>query len=136
MMSGRNIFKITKGRAARVLVVLLLLYVGVDFIFPQMCSEEVAGAPAQAAVLTPYGNSAESISSTIVIEQADNSRQDQPQEKSHQEEDCFCCCAHILPGVKFSGATGLELTTLRLLPVSESISTPPLHSLYRPPRLA
>lgn len=51
------------------------------------------------------------------------------------DEDCFCCCSHILPGLHFVVA-GIVSETLEADPTISSLPTGPPHTLYHPPRLS
>lgn len=54
----------------------------------------------------------------------------------HDDEDCFCCCAHVLPSLLVTHELTAEVTVLTSPTDVESPSSPPLRSTYRPPRFA
>ena len=53
-----------------------------------------------------------------------------------RDEDCFCCCAHVLPSPVFVDSGIAVLAQLRAVPLRTTLPTAPIHSLYRPPRSA
>jgi len=53
-----------------------------------------------------------------------------------RDEDCFCCCAHVLPSPVFVDSDNAELTELHTAPIRATLPTAPSNSLYRPPRSA
>jgi len=131
------------GRWQRVLAALLLgmaffdLAV-IDVVSPQLCDDGFLSAtnfvPAHAAV--------EGIGEKVVIEVAIDVQDFLPQQEEHSEapptstdEDCFCCCSHILPGYAFDagpmwGGQRANVATVCSLP-----SAPP-QDTFHPPRFA
>ena len=125
-----------KGAVQRAFAVLLLslsfVDIGViDLFLPERCEMEgsiVLGVRAATVGdnITPatFSNAAESIS------QHQDSTESMP-----LEEDCFCCCAHIIPSIYFRCPV-LRLQAERGIPKLAFIpSAPPLET-YHPPRIA
>jgi hypothetical protein len=110
------------GRLVRALALFFVLFTGADIALPQyFCGgEEVGGLP--------LGSVATSTSEDSLPGQV-------PDEAPH-EEDCFCCCAHVLPGLAFIRAATAELRSLEPPQKHESLPTPPLQLPYHPPRFA
>ena len=124
-------------RLVRVVAVFFLLYTGADLLMPQyFCGgEEVADLPVLSSVLTPTTVHAGNNDLVITPTQGD-SKPGQPSDKEHQAEDCFCCCAHVLPGMSFAVATLSQLKTPPPPLTTDSLPSPPLRGTYHPPRFA
>jgi hypothetical protein len=115
------------------IAILVLLFasaeISADTIWPGLCCEEFCGL---AGSYTPYIAVAD-ISDKISA--ADDSTHEDSSSPVPAEEDCFCCCTHILPSLRFAVAepdaealtSGLANT---ILPIA------PPQSAYHPPRLS
>ena len=130
--------RIAKGRLVRSVAILFLLYTGLDIACPQLCSEGLvslaaASETARSDINEPESAIGENVGAVSVRE---DSRQNGPTEQKSQEEDCFCCCAHIVPGVAYVAPTHSDLKFPRSVPGSTAVLTPPLFGTFRPPRFA
>ena len=103
-----------------------------DLVSPQRCSEWLNNlAIGDFRDLAPASQQPDA-GATLT---AADSQPEQPSLPSDFDDECFCCCAHTLPGMHFSVALsineppGLCLSN-RTLPV------PPSHSPFHPPRLS
>lgn len=130
-------------RWQRILAVLLLGLASfdlavIDLIAPQLCNDGFAmkadAAPAQNAVEGFDGNAA--------VEVAISDQGSLPQQDSHSDsspastdEDCFCCCSHILPGCPVNHVTLNTMPRIDI-PLIESLPSPPPQDTFHPPRLA
>lgn len=136
MKSGLNPISSTKkhGLWVRSLALFFLLFTGADLFLPQyFCAgEEVGGIPFNSRTVSST-NKADALVATF---NSDNSRPDQPEDREHHEEDCFCCCAHVLPSVGFGDPLVLDLISLPAPPSMDSLPSPPLRGTYHPPRIA
>jgi len=126
------------GLLVRVLAIFFLLYTGVDIASPQLCSEELLGllGEVQAVELTPVNNGSAHSDSVTIVSALDNSQKDRSSNQPSQDEDCFCCCAHVLPGMMFITVSNFNLTSLAVSIKHNPLPTPPLQSTYHPPRFA
>ncbi len=127
------------GLLVRVLAIFFLLYTGTDIASPQLCSEELLGlsGEVQAVELTPVNNgSAHSNAAVAVVTTPENSQKDRSSNQSAQDEDCFCCCAHVLPGMMFVTISNFDLKSPAVSVKHNSLPTPPHQSTYHPPRFA
>jgi hypothetical protein len=102
----------------------------VDLFFPQLCGDD------QVSIL---GAIPVESSEKIADEFAATRNQDpQPAQDSHQsgtDEDCFCCCSHIIP------SPHVNVATLNCQPRPDDPAIPPFHSssphgVFHPPRLS
>ena len=130
MISFRTQQPLMSARAVRVIATLILLYTGADLTVPQFCSEEMGiPAVARASDVTRPTNY------VAVTHRSDDSREDLPSESPSKDEDCFCCCAHVLPG---DALAVVAVPQLHSDPGShERITLPfaPVNTPYHPPRL-
>lgn len=133
MHSHWNTSKSTKRCLFRAIVILFLVYTGFDITVPQYHRNESIGTHKSRTLK----------SSTKPIEPeifavASESTPNNPQEdrESHKDEDCFCCCSHVMPSPIFLGPANAELMLPTSLQPDFSIPTAPLHTPYHPPRSA
>ena len=138
MSAGFSIGLVRKnhGHLVRVLVIFFLLHAGADLVMPQyFCSgEEVGSIPVQRDALAVISET--DIPTLISVSSPTNSQPEQPQEQEPHEEDCFCCCAHVLPGAVIGSLVAFDLTSLPSPPGMASLPSPPLRGTYHPPRFA
>jgi hypothetical protein len=127
-----------RGVAILLLAIAFFDLAVIDIIVPQICNDgfpAIAGAaPAQKAV-EKFGHNA-SVEAAIGVQSS------LPQQDSHSdsspdstEEDCFCCCSHVLPCFSVDYVT--PNTTPRVnIALIASLPTPPPQDTFHPPRLA
>lgn len=65
----------------------------------------------------------------------DDSQPKPPSNPSSNEEECFCCCSHILPTVQFDLAILNAEPTVFVL-TDTVLPVPPSQSQFHPPRLS
>ena len=125
------------GRLVRALAVFFLLFTGADLTLPQyFCGgEEVGGLPIHRSTVTfasDQSTDTNAVASSAVL----SSSSDRPAPEAPHEEDCFCCCAHVLPSTVVAdiGAAELKSQAARLGHIS--LQSPPLRGRYHPPRSA
>lgn len=129
MNSSRARFSFMPSRIVRVVAVLFLLYTGVEITVPEFCSE-ASGAISisRAAVATPTAPSISAVS--------DHNQKKLPSEQPSSDEDCFCCCAHVVPARGVAVVALSDLMSSFAAPPGTDLPSPPLQSPYHPPRLA
>lgn len=131
MKRGRGINTSGKrhGRLVRAVAVFFVLFTIADITLPQyFCAgEEIGGLPlASAAASDMTGPGADG-----------GTEMPSPSRDSEQvphEEDCFCCCAHVLAGLAFTAPASSELSTTPSDLGPDSLPSPPLPHQYHPPR--
>lgn len=124
-------------RLARVLALFFLIFTGADISMPQyFCGgEEVGDLPTQSrSAKTTILTTDES--RTIAVYSAQESQPGESPEQVPHEEDCFCCCAHVLLGLSFKTAEYSILKSPRAPAEMDRLLSPPLQSTYHPPRFA
>jgi hypothetical protein len=120
----------------RGIVFIFFLLMLADLASPQNCGEDVWGllkaGSSQASVQasTVFGSEAFFISADIQKQQSSSDSDSAP-----AEDDCFCCCSHILPGAIFhvdepSFAPSVSEPAVTALPIA------PSQSAFHPPRLS
>ena len=120
------------GRFARFIVILFLAYAGVDIANPQLCNDGFA--PPQVLLAANVETPAGEISTGVSIGDSEETEQREQPSAPHSEDDCFCCCTHVLPGATThpNGASDAISQGLTLTP--QSVTSAHLMALYRPPR--
>jgi len=101
MNSAWNIGKFSQGRLVRAIALLFLFHSGADLVFPQLCSEEPFGISMnQTFIATDEANDYyQSIAASLPA--SNESDQKPRREDRSRDEDCFCCCTHVMPGPLF-----------------------------------
>ena len=117
------------GRFAQFIVILFLAYAGVDIANPQLCNDEFAPP----SVLLAERRAEEPLTGISIGDSEKNEQREQPS-APHSEDDCFCCCTHVLPGLTTqpNGASDAISQGLTLAP--QSVTSAHLMALYHPPR--
>ncbi len=127
-----DIRTLAKGRLVRAVALLFLLHAGVDLAFPQLCSEEPI-----AVVTNQSQDVADYLSESLSAFQASKeSSQDQHPQDRPSEEDCFCCCAHVMPSPPFVNPGAADLNLGRDVLPDLSVPAAALNPPYHPPRFA
>ena len=133
MRSGWNISKLRKGRLVRAVALLFLFHTGVDLLFPQLCSEE----PVNIAINQSSPVSKEAIndetSGLVAVSLPNDSGENQPSDPP-RDEDCFCCCTHVMASPGFVNPGNAELKRPTSLQAEISILSAPPNNPYHPPR--
>ena len=119
----------------RVIAMLFLVYTALDLTMPQLCREEM-GIPTIAET-TPMVED-HSVEAPLLSNAAFDCEgyEENPPSQPHSDEDCFCCCAHVLPGSAAALVAVPELATSFALQEAIGVPSPPLQSPYHPPRFA
>jgi len=123
------------GRLRRGMVIFLLTFAFfdltiVDMFFPQLCGDEQA-AP---SVAGPVESTEDPADESAAIRDQDS----QPSRDSHQlpiDEDCFCCCSHIIPS-PYVNVAALNNPPQPGDPAVTSLPLAPPRGTFHPPRLA
>ena len=115
----------------RGIAVFFLLFTFADISSPHLCCEELDGLAESAALGAMVNVPVFDYGTTAIVN--DQSRPQQPAKPTSSEEDCFCCCSHVLPGLSFTVPV-LHFKALQADPQPDCLPTPPLSALYHPPR--
>lgn len=139
MASGFSLNSVRKrhGRAVRAVAVLFLIYTGADLAMPQyFCGSEEMGGLSPNSSHINIARSERNEALVAALTSSDESQPGQPSDEAPHDEDCFCCCAHILPSLSLSIVHTSELRSPSALLFEDSHLSPPLRNTYRPPRFA
>ena len=123
-----------QGSIHRWLAVLFLIVasadISADVISPQECCEELASL----AIFSDCNREplAQAPDAALTLDAADR---EEPSSTSGAKEECFCCCAHILPGAHFESG-GLEIERVTSILANAILPIPPPQGTYHPPRLS
>lgn len=133
LLSGKLV---TRRRLTRAVAMLFLIYTALDITAPEFCKGDVLGDGGGRAVITSPPTASETLATAFTVGPADKQQQNRLPEESSNDEDCFCCCTHVLPAtitisLETSDAT-LPGSTLGDL----STPSPTLPSQFHPPRFA
>ena len=116
----------------RAIAILFLLYTGADLLAPQICAEERGLTTIESNDLQATTPNHVSSFSSEIAKKEHNQLPDQPQ----RDEDCFCCCAHVIPGSVFHGSSISEIVSISL-PTKQALIPLQLPKAYfHPPRFA
>ena len=131
-----------KQKLFRGIVLLFLIHPAAELAFPQFCGEMTrsffgSGSVVGAAEHIPTGSTSRSISGGV-IQKSESTLPGVPNKDSElpKDEDCFCCCAHVMPSPLFVDPETAQLVLLFDIQAPASIPTGSVHTLYHPPRSA
>lgn len=145
------------GRWQQVVAVLMLglAFVDlavIDLFVPQLCNDGYAVMPNAApgrnaadGVMTnaaPAQNATQGFDESAAVKVAVSNQGSLPPQDSHSDsspastdEDCFCCCSHVLPGYVFNAEAMPMSVRVNVLSVA-SLPSPPPQDTFHPPRFA
>lgn len=125
------------GRALRGVAIFFLLFAGADLAFPEVfCRAETGASQTNSPARVSVADDAISDSAHGALGRSDDSRHDGDSRQTQCDECCFCCCAHVLPGISCDGVPGVPVATTVIQPRSDKLPTPLLQNTYHPPRFA
>jgi hypothetical protein len=139
--SSWKVVLMRQGSVYRLVAILFLLLasadIAVDVVSPELCCEELrslAGSYSTDAASTDAAAPSQESGNLYKISAGDNSTPEAPSSPI-TEEECFCCCAHILPSLHFEVAN-FDLDSLTSGLANTILPTAPPQSAYHPPRLS
>src|SRR5687767_7200837 len=112
MKFALNIREFRRSQLLRVIAMLFLLHSGVDMLFPQLCNEEELFGGSFSSTVLSSTNDAE-VGQVIAVNGSGESPNDHRSDPQHRDEDCFCCCTHVMPSAVFASPDDAELVILR-----------------------
>lgn len=102
----------------------------IDLASPQRCKDEL-GTLATNGYARPATNETDKPSSIA----ADHSRQESSPQPTSTEEDCFCCCSHIMPASLVTAPLLVAKSQITEAAIIHLPSSPP-NSMFHPPRFS
>lgn len=119
----------------RAIAILFLLYTGADLLAPQICAEERGLTAIEANDPLANTPALPSYVSSVASERPKKEHNQLPGQEQ-RDEDCFCCCAHVIPGSVFHGSSISEIVSISL-PTKQALIPLQLPKAYfHPPRFA
>ncbi len=135
MKSGWHIGKLRKGRLVRAVALLFLFHTGVDLLFPQLCSEEPVNIPINQSSPVSKETINDETSGLVALSLPNDSDEDQRSDPP-RDEDCFCCCTHVMASPGFVNPGNAELKQPNSSQQNISVLSAPPNDPYHPPRFA
>ena len=126
-----NIREFRRSQLWRVIAMLFLLHSGVDMLFPQLCNEESFGGSFNRTWLVATNES-----EPLVVDSSREFPDDQRSNPQHRDEDCFCCCTHVMPSAVFASPDDAEPIISKSTGPRIFIPSAPADNPYHPPRFA
>jgi hypothetical protein len=127
----------TKRRLIRGIALLFLVYTAIDIAAPDLCKGETLGDAGHRLIAVGDPKSAGTLGSPIArIEPADQQSPSDPSEQPHDDDDCFCCCSHVLPGTVTAAVAVTDLVSSVTNLEHDSVLSPPLARAFHSPRFA
>jgi hypothetical protein len=102
----------------------------IDMISPQLCGDEASAIPVENA----DGKSDQNVAVKATIIDQDSLPQQDSSETS-TEDECFCCCSHVLPRPVVNHVTLNKMPRINIALI-ETLPSPPPQDTFHPPRLA
>jgi hypothetical protein len=135
MKLALNICEFRRSPLVRVIAMLFLLHSAVDMLFPQLCNgEEPFGGSFNITWLVAT-NDAE-VGKAFAVDGSSELPDDQRSDPQHRDEDCFCCCTHVMPSAVFASPDDAELVLSRSTVARIFIPSAPSDNPDHPPRSA
>lgn len=125
--------KVKQSYIRRGIAIFFLLFTAVDLATPHLCAEEMGLL--LASVETSLSPPVEPDTTTALSIGVASYPQEESPTPREVNEDCFCCCSHIIPSLHFAVAS-LVIKPVISEPIISSLPTPPPHKLFHPPRLS
>jgi len=125
-----------RRRLIRGIALLFLVYTAIDIVSPELCRGEILGDSGQKAIASAPARLGDGLSSTVSrVEAADSQRTNEPSQEPLGDEDCcFCCCAHVLPGTVIANVAVTDIRSSVTFLKDLSLPSPPLTPAFHPPR--
>lgn len=125
------------GVLVRVIAIFFLLYTGADLASPQLCNEKLVNLSSIQVSVPTIERAIGATRTMTLVASSDNSQPHRPSDQTpDKDDDCFCCCAHVLPGVIVANVVVFDLRTSSFVLEHSSVPSPPLRGTFRPPRFA
>lgn len=101
----------------------------IDVFLPELCEREGAIVAVADAIIASNKDNAKHLTD------ASDTKNHESSSPLAVDEDCFCCCSHILPTSHFN-FPALSIRSEQVISVMTFLPTSPPLQLYRPPRIA
>lgn len=129
-----------KQKLFRGIVLLFFIYTAAELAFPQFCGEKAVSilGVRSVALASEQPSSDNTLASTSVMKNSETTLPGLPRQDQEipNDEDCFCCCAHVMPSPLFVNPETSALVISSGLQGRVSIPAGSLHAPYHPPKSA
>ena len=127
-----------KSRLIRAVALLFLIYTAIDIAAPDLCRGETLGDSDQGsiAVGAPASNDNVGLSVARIGPLDQQPRNDSSDQPSCNDDCCFCCCAHVLPGTVTAAMAVTDIRSAITRFEYLLVPAPPLAPEFHPPRFA
>lgn len=141
-MQSKAYHRLVKNVRWRQVVTLLLLGIAlfdltvVDIISPQLC-EDGSGAIAGVIPVGPTENAIGKADQNAPVKVTVTDQDSLPQQDASPasaEDDCFCCCSHVLPRCRINHVTLNRMPRIDTALI-DTLPSPPPQDTFHPPRL-
>lgn len=127
----------TKRRLIRGIALLFLVYTAIDICAPDLCRGETLADVGQRLTAVSAPKSIDKVASSVGrIELSEQQPTSDPSEQPHDDDDCFCCCSHVLPGTVTATIAVTDICSHVARLEHLSVLSPPLDRAFHPPRFA
>jgi hypothetical protein len=116
-------------------VAFLLIFGCADIVSPQLCDEDLEVATHFASSAPVRAAGPDYSKPSIGVANPTGAVPEKPLQHSPADDDCFCCCTHLLPGHFFEGTQLLVASPRNDLKLT-ALPSSPSHAPFHPPRLS
>ena len=125
-----------QSRLARAVALLFLVYTGIDLACPELCNGDALGDSKRVAIVLSVPSVNESATTLTSVQAEYGKTQRQIPEQPCCDEDCLCCCAHIVPVAITVSLEASDKVTASSMVEPQATPAPALPSEFHPPRFA
>ena len=124
-------------RLIRGIALMFLIYTAMDLAAPGVCRGEALGDGRPGLVAAAKRSTNKTTTTSIgQKESKTNQPTNEPSQRPSDDDDCFCCCSHVIPGTVIVGVAVTDVRSPSAFLESLSVPSPPLARTFHPPRFA
>jgi len=116
-------------------VIFLLAFAFIDLTFIDLAFPQFCGDDRVALVASSENEDSRQNDGACAAADVRDSQRNRDSQPVSADEDCFCCCSHIMPGRRIAVAPPEMTPRLNILS-TELLPSPPPRDTFHPPRLA
>ena len=124
-------------RLIRGIALMFLIYTAMDLAAPGVCRGEALGDGRPGLVAAAKRPTNQNTTTSIGHkESTSNQPTNEPSERPSDDDDCFCCCSHVIPGSVIGNIAVTDIRSISAYLEYVSVPSPPLARTFHPPRFA
>lgn len=123
-----------RQRLFRGIAILFVLYTAFDLANPQICNDGSSFIPE--SHITQLSRNDTTSAPITSVQSVKSSKNTEVPDQPTPDEDCFCCCAHVMPMSIFDSNLLAQIRPEFLTPTHVGIPTPRPKTYFHPPRFA